>query len=279
MGISPNRRTIEFHLDSEGKLMIVPTKISHLRRIRKILLCRHGESRQNTRELDSTKVGDRNIPLTPHGYKQAALAGQRIGSKFFDDARVYCSPLRRTRETLAGIYDGAAFQNDPPIKPLEDPRLRELEHGYETVDTQEECRQIHGSFWYRYAGGESPADVYDRISTFLESFSRQTYREPVENVLIVTHGIAILCFVMRFLHMSVEQYEQMIGPGNCDIVTLAPKEQLDNPVFTSGRWGVEGLRLRSSGGGTSYHACIVPQAPSPSSSFNVSSHAACGSIP
>lgn len=38
--------------------------------------------------------------------------------------------------------------------------------------TQSELLKIHGWFYYRFRGGESPADCYDRASSFLESMMR-----------------------------------------------------------------------------------------------------------
>jgi len=49
---------------------------------------------------------------------------------------------------------------------------------------------------------------------------------------------------MRFLHLRVEEFDSMAGPENGAVVTLAPKSDLDDPLFTSGRWGVIGLGLR-----------------------------------
>lgn len=59
--------------------------------------------------------------------------------------------------------------------------------------------------------------------------------------------MAILClalriFVMRFLHLTVEQFDQIANPNNADIITLAHKGVLKAPMFTSESWGVEGLR-------------------------------------
>ena len=62
--------------------------------------------------------------------------------------------------------------------------------------------------------------------------------------LVVTHGLTIRCFVMRFLHLAVEQFDSMANPGNCDVVTLGPKGEIEQPLFTSGQWAVGGLRLR-----------------------------------
>jgi broad specificity phosphatase PhoE len=89
------------------------------------------------------------------------------------------------------------------------------------------------------------ADCYDRVSGFLESFVRSIQKIDSKQALLITHGLALRVFVMRFLHLSVEQFDQIANPHNADIITLAPWDTLQVPQFTSGRWGVEGLRRYS----------------------------------
>jgi hypothetical protein len=40
----------------------------------------------------------------------------------------------------------------------------------------------------------------------------------------------------------VEQFDQMANPHNADIVIIAHAHELNDCMFTSGKWGVEGLR-------------------------------------
>lgn len=212
-----------------------------------IKLVRHGLSKGNTGELDSRVVGDHNIPLTRTGHRQARAAGKLIGPEFLDGALIYCSPYKRTRDTLTDLCQGAG-RKKKTVRIYEDPRLRELDHGYEDIRQQNlTLRRIHGWFYYRFDGGESPADCFDRICTFLESMMRQAKRKKAKKVLIVSHGIMLRCFVMRFLHLTVEDFERMANPDNCAIITIAPVKSLKNPVFKSGKWGVEGLGFRDSG--------------------------------
>ena len=208
-----------------------------------IKLVRHGESLANVGTLVPAEVGDHTIALTPLGSEQARRAGQRLGPDFLDGSLAYCSPFRRARETLAGLLEGAGVPRDK-VRVFEDPRLREVDHGYTDVKAQEPLRQTHGWFYYRFDGGESPADCYDRTSGFLESLMRQAERKRAERVLVVTHGLTIRCFVMRFLHLTVEQFDTIANPSNCDIITLGPKGEVEDPSFSSGRWGVSGLRTR-----------------------------------
>jgi broad specificity phosphatase PhoE len=137
-----------------------------------IKLVRHGESEANTGKVSSLDVGDHAIPLSERGRAQAVEAGRTIGRDFLARALVYTSPYRRTRETLGSILDGANASS-AELRIYEDPRLREVEHGYDEVAAQEELRKRHGWFYYRYRGGESPADCYDRTSNFLETLMPQ----------------------------------------------------------------------------------------------------------
>jgi broad specificity phosphatase PhoE len=209
-----------------------------------IKLVRHGESEANVGRVSSLEVGDHAIPLSERGAAQALEAGRTIGRAFIDGALVYTSPYRRTRETLAGVLEGASVAKGPDLRIYEDPRLREVEHGYDEVAAQEELRKVHGWFYYRFRGGESPADCYDRTSNFLESMMRQAERKSADRVLIVTHGLTIRCFVMRFLHLSVEQFDALANPQNCAIVTIADRATLESCQFASGSWGVSGLAIR-----------------------------------
>jgi broad specificity phosphatase PhoE len=101
-----------------------------------IKLVRHGESLANVGDLNPAEVGDHTIGLTQLGQEQARRAGQHLGAACLVGALAYCSPFRRARETMAGLLEGAGV---PPggVRVYEDPRLREVEHGYTDVTPQE----------------------------------------------------------------------------------------------------------------------------------------------
>lgn len=206
-------------------------------------LVRHGQSQANTGQVKARDVGDQTIPLTELGHAQSFAVGAKLGRRYLEDALVFGSPYQRTRQTLAGIVAGAGL-GQGSVRSYEDPRLREVEHGYAEWDAQQTRRRTHGWFYYRFEGGESPADCFDRTSSFLESLMRQVERKAATRVLIVTHGLTIRCFVMRFLHLSVEQFDEFANPNNCDIITLAEKSTVTDPMFTVGRWAVSGLSRR-----------------------------------
>lgn len=217
-----------------------------------IKLVRHGESQANVGVVKSAHVGDHRIPLTDTGRAQALAAGAGIGKDFLDASLVYCSPYQRTRETLDSLLEAHSLtRKDLPFL-YEDPRLREVEHGYTDVEAQQGRRETHGWFYYRFEGGESPADCYDRVSSFIDSMFRQIERKQeqgVRNVLIVTHGLTVRCFVMRFLHLSPEEFDLMANPRNAAVITLRRRrsDETAPPPFSTKHWVAEGLVARPTG--------------------------------
>ena len=209
-----------------------------------IKLVRHGESQANVADSAQSPVADHLVPLTPRGFDQARAVGRTLGSSYLKESLIYTSPFLRARQTLIAILEGAGVKPEE-VRVREDPRIREVDHGYFDVPSQHNMIKTYGHFYYRYQGGESAADCYDRVSGFLESFVRSVKRTQSKQALLVTHGLALRVFVMRFLYLRVEQFDQIANPHNGDIITLATWETLQAPQFTSGRWGVEGLRRYS----------------------------------
>lgn len=209
----------------------------------KITLIRHGESQANTGEVSPIEMGDAYIPLTEKGHRQAEATGVKLGASAFNYAQIYCSPYVRTRMTLEGLLKGANL-NKEHFAIYEDPRLREEERGFAPPYEQMPLRERHGWFYYRHHGGESSADCYDRVSSFIDSMYREVDRQGETDVLIVTHGAVIRLFVMRFLHLTVEQFESLKNPANGSVVTIGLKGSLATPVISKGKWEVEGVAYR-----------------------------------
>ena len=164
----------------------------------RIVLMRHGESEANLDKTIYERIPDHAVPLTPHGHEQAAKAGKDLRELFENEpVRVYVSPYRRALETLDSL--GLDDLIEPP---REEPRLREQDWAnlQDTADIehQESLRDSFGHFFYRFTEGESGADVYDRVSTFLETMHRD-FESPdaPRNVLLVSHGLTMRLFCMR----------------------------------------------------------------------------------
>jgi broad specificity phosphatase PhoE len=216
-----------------------------------IKLMRHALSGANTGEEDLKDIPDHQISIVASGIPKARETGKEIGAEFLTDAMIFRSPYKRARQTSVQVLIGAGLiktaEDELPLRIFEDPRLREVEHGYEghaSVDAQQILRDKVGYFWYQLERGESPVQTYDRVSGFLESFMRQMERKKKDSALIISHGLIIRVLVMRYFHLTVEQFDSIRNPCNCDVITIAPKESVTDPQFTSGRWAVTGLRFK-----------------------------------
>ena len=192
----------------------------------RIVLIRHGNSAANADASIRAHLPDHRIPLTPKGHREAEQAGKALVELFGDlPVHVYLSPYLRTRETFESIKRGAGDRLNI-FRAFEDPRLREQDFGHlraaEAHALIEAERAAYGSFYFRLPDGESGADVYDRVTTFLDTLYRD-FENPhyPPNVLIVTHGLTIRLLLMRWLHWSVETFERLKNPRNCEHFILA----------------------------------------------------------
>lgn len=186
-------------------------------RPKRIILVRHGQSEGQVDPEAYATIPDHKIALTDLGRNQAMWAGMRVkevcGTK--PSLITYCSPHLRSVQTLDAMHVATG-------KVYQDPRLREQEWGNfhsaaETAKAQEE-RYRYGPFYYRFPSGESGADAYDRVSAFLETMHRDFEKDDYpENALIVSHGMTIRLFVMRWFHVSVDEFESWPNPGNCSV--------------------------------------------------------------
>jgi len=190
---------------------------------KRIILVRHGESQANVEPQHYETTPDYAFNLTEQGREQAQQAGERIAEIIGDESiRAYVSPWYRTRQTFDEI---AAVLGGQLSRAVEDPRIREQEWGhFQSVDAMKHAEQErikYSTFYYRLPDGESGADVYDRVSTFLETLHRDFAKPDFpDNALIVTHGMTLRIFLMRWFHWSVEYFERVINPNNAEVVVM-----------------------------------------------------------
>jgi broad specificity phosphatase PhoE len=61
---------------------------------------------------------------------------------------------------------------------------------------------------------------FDRVSTFLDSLWRSFETQKAQNYVIVTHGISIRVFLARYFRYSIDQFNMLANPKNCEMVIL-----------------------------------------------------------
>lgn len=189
----------------------------------RIILIRHGECHANTDESKFATEPDYTIELTDKGITQAQLAGEKLKQLVGDESLYfYVSPFWRTRSTFENI---ARYFPKKQLRYSEEPRLREQEWGYlrsyEELLRLKKERKEYGVFYYRFPGGEAGTDVYDRINDLLGSLHRD-FSEPdyPQNCILITHSLAIRLFIMRWFHLTVEEFEEMCSPKNAELIIL-----------------------------------------------------------
>ena len=194
---------------------------------KRIILIRHGESEGNVDKIVYGNKPDYALLLTEKGIRQATNAGAHLKELVKDESlHFYVSPLFRTRQTFLEI---AKSFPDTQYDWNEEPRLREQEWGH--LRTLDQCRAVdverdaYGIFYFRIPDGESAADVYDRVSDFFHTLFRD-FEKPgfPANAVMITHGMSIRLFIMRWFHYTVEQFELLANPLNCTIVLMELQE-------------------------------------------------------
>lgn len=152
-----------------------------------LVFVRHAETEFN-REQKFTGRIDCNI--TQEGFEQA----KKILSdddKNFD--YIYCSPLKRTSQTLEAIIPGS--------KPIIDERIIEVSIGDwegKKVDTlDEKLLELYGKGRYTPPNSETVSEIDKRVCDFVESLFDLYHCN--EKILIVTHGGILISIKRNFL--------------------------------------------------------------------------------
>lgn len=186
-----------------------------------LVFVRHGESEGNV-ALNNAKKGDesfytekfikqpgRQWRLTDEGQKQAKHAGKWIRENLGDDFfRYYVSPYVRTRETAAYLELANAEWKISR-------RLRERDYGDVSATPKsklkdlfphnDQMRMIDFLYW-RPVGGESMADVQQRVREFFDTLHRECAEK---SVLVVTHGEFMNAAWAELEYLSDEDWDQL----------------------------------------------------------------------
>jgi len=209
---------------------------------RRIFLVRHGESKGNLDMETYTTIPDRVVPLTRRGFRQSFEAGEKIKKIIGEDERlfIYTSPYKRSKQTAKGIE--AAFPPGHVIAMQEEVQLREQEFGnfqdLSEIQNHKDERMRYGRFFYRFPNGESGADVYDRLTLFEDHLIRDMnagrFGSKV-NLVLVTHGLALRIFLMRWFHWTVEEFEEVYNPDNAEPIVLERRSVHDDEDWVKGK--------------------------------------------
>jgi probable phosphoglycerate mutase len=156
-----------------------------------IVLIRHGETEWSRTHRHT---GRTDLPLTPEGEAQVRQLRRRLAvlpaAPF---AHVWTSPLRRASDTCALTGFADVYRVEP--------NLREWDCGdYEGLTLEE--IQAHRPGWNLYRdgcpGGESPAEVAERVDTLLAELRRLD-----GSVALFSHSHLLCALAARWIGLNV----------------------------------------------------------------------------
>lgn len=179
---------------------------------RSIYIVRHGESQHNV----EGKIGG-DAPLSERGQQFAKALPAALAEQLPPNTplTVWTSTLKRTIQTAAHL----------PFSRRSWKALDELDGGVCDGMTYEEIEQAFpedfaardaDKFRYRYRGGESYADLVDRIEPIIMELERQ------ENILIIAHQAVIRVILAYFLDRPSDELPYLQIPLHT-LIKLTPK--------------------------------------------------------
>lgn len=119
--------------------------------------------------------------------------------------------------------------DNPIVGAREEPRLTEQQFGNfqkaEEMERFKENRHQFGRFYYRFPDGESGLDVYNRVTSFIGTLFRLWGRAGDEinddvTVILITHGLTLRLFLMRWFRLTVQEFEESRNPTNGCIIRM-----------------------------------------------------------
>ncbi len=205
----------------------------------KLVLVRHAESTRNEAKKDASffadefsrnkvkGIADEAVPLTEAGKAQARITGQVLKQSFGQFDYIYHSGYQRTVQTVDEMLKNYTESEQARINVRMSTFIRERDAGYAYDMTEAEARQnfpymeeywkTFGGFFAVPPGGESIAQVCQRVYSFLDTIFRD---RAGQTVLVVTHAGAIRSF--RFI-LEKWNYNQALkfttnqSPLNCGV--------------------------------------------------------------
>lgn len=204
-----------------------------------LVFVRHAESQRNVAKKGNTYfadeyarnmvhgIPDHKIDITSEGVLQSKKAGVFLRQQFGQFDYAYHSGYLRTERTLENILHAYPEDQRLGIQIRRNPFIRERHAGYTYDMTEEEAEaafpylkeywKTHGGFMAQPPGGESLAEVSERVYKFLNMLFRD---RAGKKILVVTHGGTLRCFrfiLERWSYDQAENWPKGQSPANCGI--------------------------------------------------------------
>lgn len=221
----------------------------------RVWFVRHGQSTANVNFDIYSQQADSTIPLTEEGMEQATAAGEYLVKGILDEVpvhesrqrcftgepyrvRIWRSPYLRARQTTERIVSALNASGAYKVDQRENVALREQHFGVWTgLRTEERLREWPresalydrhvekgARFWAPIPCGESMAQVANRVQTVFGAIHHDREQHGIEDVIIVSHGIAIQCAIMQWMRYPYEWISEAPHVMNCEARLISGKE-------------------------------------------------------
>jgi len=216
-----------------------------------LVLVRHGQSQRNVVKKqnrfyldDEARKSVRGVPdhlvaLTGEGRRQATVTGAALREAYGTFDYIVHSGYTRTVETLEHMLHAYSAEERARMIVRHHLFVRERDggHAYDMTDAEAQAAfpwlndywNTFGPFFARPPGGESLADVVERVYAFLQKLARTM---AGKRVLVVTHGGTIWCFRYVLERWTYEEAERRFST-----------ETNPNCAVTAYRYSAETSRL------------------------------------
>ena len=173
---------------------------------------RHGETTYNAERRIQGQMHE--VPLSDLGRRQAIEMAETLAAT--NASAILSSDLLRAMDTARAISARLGLTVTP------EPALRERHFGVMQGRLYEEFEaEVRGLWWSdmreRFEGGESWADVYDRVAAFLDGLRASP---PGREVILVAHGGTVN---VALTHLAGKPVDEMTFERieNCAVRTVA----------------------------------------------------------
>lgn len=204
-----------------------------------LVLVRHGQSQRNVVKkknrfyLDDESrksvkgIPDHLIALTEEGHRQSGITGRALKDTFGRFDHVVHSGYTRTIETTEGLLAAYSDEEKREMTLRHHLFIRERDggHTYDMTDAEasaafpwlQDYWNTFGPFFARPPGGESLAQVCERVYAFLQRLGRTM---AGKRVLVVSHAGTLWCFryvLERWTYAEAEHRFNTEPMPNCAV--------------------------------------------------------------
>ncbi len=197
-----------------------------------LYLIRHGRSDFSSREMTTTARGSQwDPPLGDQGREQAELLCRRL-AVMPEPAAIYCSTLRRCRETIAP-YAERTRAEVTYLEDLGEAFIGEWEgRSFEEIIERDETvlhRLRNQEAMWRRAPGAEPLDRFrERVTSTIGSILT---RHPEGDVIVMAHGGVINAYTAPLL--GLHEAEMFFLPENTSINSIVVEGERRSVRFLS----------------------------------------------